>query len=487
MIEAYAAEAVRAAESAALDGLPDGALMRRASTGLGVACSRALDHVSGALVVVLAGSGDNGGDAVLAGAWLARRGAAVRVVLLGSRVHEPALSALRNAGGTVISTESAASIMEGTALVLDGITGIGGVGGLRPGDAALVARAEASPALLVAVDLPSGVDADTGEVAGRAVHADLTVTFGAAKPGLLLDPGARHAGILTLVDIGLRPHLGRADVEVLDAGDVAALLPVPGADSDKYSRGVVGVVAGSDAFPGAAVLCVGGAVRSGAGMVRYSGPDHAASLVQQRWPEVVVGDGRVQAWALGSGLGEGGDAGRRARRALASHLPAVVDADGLTHLEPGRMAPTLLTPHAGELARMLGVEREAVQARRLEHARLAAERWGATVLLKGSTTVVATPDGRVRVNPDGPAWLATAGTGDVLAGVCGTLLAAGLDPLDAGSAGAWLHARAARLAAQGAPVSAAQVMEALPLAWRSATPTAPAGQRGCRRGGGMPG
>ena len=477
MIEAHDVAAVRAAEAELMALLPEGALMRRAATGLAVLCARTLSRVSGARVVVLAGSGSNGGDALYAGAWLARRGARVDAVLLSSRTHQAGLADLRSVGGRVCpvgegaeptAMDQAQDLVRSADLVLDGIVGIGGKGALRPDAARLATAARDAGGLLVAVDVPSGVDASTGEVAGAAVRADLTVTFGTHKPGLVIDPGAAYAGAVSLVDIGLGPHLGQPAVQALGAADVAALLPVPVGESDKYSRGVVGVVAGSDSYPGAAVLCAGGAVRSGAGMVRYAGPDHAADLVRARWPEVVVGQGRVQAWALGSGLGEGSEAAGRIEQALGSDQPAVVDADGLRHLKPGRAAPTLLTPHAGELARLLDVDRAAVENRRLEHARRAAEHFGATVLLKGSTTVVADPGGVVRVNPTGTPWLATAGTGDVLAGICGALLAAGLNPLDAGSAGAWLHGAAGRLAARDAPCSAGQVLEEIPAAWRAA-------------------
>jgi hydroxyethylthiazole kinase-like uncharacterized protein yjeF len=482
VIQAHDVATVRAAEAELMALLPAGALMRRAAVGLATTCARTLGRVSGARVVVLAGSGSNGGDALHAGAWLARRGARVDAVLLSSRTHEQGLADLRRAGGGVLSIlsdptsdhpalERAAGLVRVADLVLDGIVGIGGSGALRPDAARLVAAAADAGGLLVAVDVPSGVDASTGEVAGAAVRADLTVTFGTHKPGLLIDPGGAYAGSVSLVDIGLGPHLGRRGVEVLEAEDVADLLPVPAAESDKYSRGVVGVVAGSDQYPGAAVLCAGGAVRAGAGMVRYAGPDHAADLVRARWPEVVVGQGRVQAWTLGSGLGEGPEARGRIEQALASDQPAVVDADGLRHLTQlghGRCAPTLLTPHAGELARLLDVDRSQVEAKRLHHARHAAEHFGATVLLKGSTTVVADPGGAVRVNATGTPWLATAGTGDVLAGICGALLAGGLGPLDAGSVGAWLHGMAARLVARDAPLSAGQLCEEIPAAWRSA-------------------
>jgi hydroxyethylthiazole kinase-like uncharacterized protein yjeF len=472
---------VRDAEAALLRSLPPGALMQRAATGLAAVCAGLLASVYGARVVILAGSGDNGGDALYAGAQLAARGARVDVLRTSDGVHEQALAALHRHGGRVAADEA---VLDGADLVLDGIVGIGGSGGLREAAASVVRRAEASGAIVVAVDLPSGIDADTGELHGEAVRADVTVTFGTYKPGLLVDPAAQHVGALQLVDIGLGPHLDRPEVEALQLADVAAMLPRPGSASDKYSRGVVGVAAGSDAYTGAAVLCAGAATRSGAGMVRFLGPGSAAGLVRARWPEVVIGEGRVQAWTLGSGLGEAAEAADRARTVLDSQVPAVVDADGLRHLGTGRRAaPTLLTPHAGELARLLGVDRGEVEARRLHIARQAAQQLGAVVLLKGSTTVVAAPDGRARVNPTGTPWLATAGSGDVLAGLCGALLAGGLDPFDAAAAGAWLHGLAARRASHGTtashsdgfyssrcnggPITAYDVLDALPAALRS--------------------
>ena len=219
---------------------------------------------------------------------------------------------------------------------------------------------------MVAVDLPSGIDPDTGELAGPAVRADITVTFGARKTGLLLDPAASLVGALTVVDIGLGPLLGAPDVEVLGSADVAALLPRPDAGSDKYSRGVLGVLAGSPGFPGAAVLCVGAAVRAGVGMVRYLGPEPVARAVLARWPEAVPAQGRVQAWAVGPGLVDADDA---AAELLDRPEPAVVDAGALAGFRAHREAPTLLTPHAGELGRLLGCSAEQVSARRLHHAR----------------------------------------------------------------------------------------------------------------------
>ncbi|MGW8357510.1 NAD(P)H-hydrate dehydratase [Streptomyces wedmorensis] len=477
MRTAHRVETVRAAEAALMARLPEGALMQRAAAGLAAACCSLLGkgRVYGARVVLLVGGGDNGGDALYAGARLARRGAGVTAVPLGTRTHPGGLAALRAAGGRI--TDDPFEALAVADLVLDGITGIGGRGGLRP-DAVPVARAaRGSGAVVVAVDLPSGVDADTGEVAGEALRADATITFGTYKPGLLVDPAREYAGALRLVDIGLDAVLpGVPDLEALQHQDVAWLLPVPGAESDKYRRGVLGVVAGSARYPGAAVLAVAGALRGGAGAVRYVGP--AGDAVIAAHPETLVHAGppskagRVQAWVVGPGLGE--DPGPVAE-VLAADVPVLVDADGLRGLDPAavraRTAPTLLTPHAGEAAALLGVAREDVEAGRLAAVRELAARFGATVLLKGSTTLVCGPGGGpVRVNPTGTSWLATAGSGDVLSGLAGSLLAAGLSALDAGSCGAYLHGLAARRAsAAGAPVTATDVAGSLRDAWLDVT------------------
>ncbi|MCK7626322.1 NAD(P)H-hydrate dehydratase [Streptomyces sp. RS10V-4] len=473
MRTAYSVQTVRAAEQELMARLPEGTLMQRAAAGLAAACAQLLGRVYGSRVVLLVGSGDNGGDALYAGARLARRGAGVRAVLLSpDRAHRGGLAALRAAGGRV-SSDAPGDIGRAD-LVLDGIVGIGGRGGLRPEAARLARAARAAAGAVVAVDLPSGVDADTGEVAGEAVRADLTVTFGAYKPGLLIDPARERAGALRLVDIGLDVPPAAA-AEALQHADVAALLPRPAAESDKYRRGVVGVVAGSARYPGAAVLAVAGAVRGGAGAVRYVGP--AADAVLARFPETLVhagppgAAGRVQSWVIGPGLGDESGA---LEEVLAADVPVLVDADGLRFLTPDRVrrrsAGTLLTPHAGEAAALLGCGRAEVEAARLASVRELAARYGATVLLKGSTTLVAEPaDGvPVRVNPTGTGWLATAGSGDVLSGLTGSLLAAGLAPRDAGAVGAYLHGLAARRAAgpHGAPIVASQVAGALGAAWR---------------------
>ncbi|WP_329463547.1 NAD(P)H-hydrate dehydratase [Streptomyces sp. NBC_01431] len=471
MRSAYRVETVRAAERELMGRLPHGALMQRAAAGLAAACAAMLGRVYGARVVLLVGSGDNGGDALYAGARLARRGAGVSAVLLApDRAHPGGLAALTRAGGRV--TDDPYEVLAAADLVLDGITGIGGHGGLRPDAVPVTRAARGSNALVVAVDLPSGVDAGTGEVAGEALRADATVTFGAYKPGLLIDPARQYAGAVRLIPIGLDlPSV--PDAEALQHADVADLLPAPAAESDKYRRGVVGVVAGSARYPGAAVLAVAGALRGGAGAVRYVGP--GADAVIARFPEALVSDGspakagRVQAWVVGPGLGDGAGVDE----VLASDVPVLVDADGLRGLDPeavrARSAATLLTPHAGEAAALLGVPREKVEAERLASVRELAARYGATVLLKGSTTLVADAEGPVRVNPTGTPWLATAGSGDVLSGLAGSLLATGLDARDAGSAAAYLHGLAGRHAAEGAPTTAYAVAEALPGVWRDVT------------------
>jgi ADP-dependent NAD(P)H-hydrate dehydratase / NAD(P)H-hydrate epimerase len=479
MRKAHGVAMVRAAEHALMATVPPGALMQRAAAGLAAVCAGLAGKVYGARIVVLAGSGDNGGDALYAGARLARRGAQVTAVAAGGRVHEGGTAALRAAGGRVTGPDAPdlPAAIAAADLVLDGLLGIGGRGGLREPYstlAGLAARAGDGPGrpgpLVVAVDLPSGIDADTGVVDGPAVRADVTVTFGTWKPGLLIDPGAGHAGVVELVDIGLGPYLPAAAVAGFQAADVAALLRQPPGDSDKYRRGVIGIVAGSDRFTGAAALAVGGALRGGAGMVRLVSAGPAVAVVRQHWPEALTlatGDGsqagheietagRVQAWVAGPGMGTDEAARDRLAAVLGTELPVLVDADGLTLIaaERGllaRPAPTLLTPHAGELARLLGADPAQVEARRLEHARAAAAELGATVLLKGSTTVIASAGGgEVLVNSTGTSWLAAAGTGDVLSGLAGSLLAQGLTVTEAAAAAAFLHGIAARRAAAGA-------------------------------------
>jgi ADP-dependent NAD(P)H-hydrate dehydratase / NAD(P)H-hydrate epimerase len=518
MREAHEVAKVRAAERELMATLPGGALMQRAAAGLASVCAGLARGVYGSRVVVLVGSGDNGGDALYAGARLAQRGAAVVAVAAGSHAHEGGSAALRAAGGRMVGSDdpSVAPAIARADLIVDGMLGIGGKGGLREPYAGLAGLAARSTATVVAVDLPSGVDADTGAVEGPAVRADVTVTFGTFKPGLLIDPGAGYAGVVELVDIGLGPYLDAPDVAAAQAADIAGLLPAPTAESDKYRRGVIGVVSGSERFTGAAVLSVGGAIRGGAGMVRFVSAQPAVDVVRQWWPETVItvlppgGEdnhfhdvtaedflssvGRVQAWVIGPGMGTGDDAARLLAAVLGTDLPVLVDADGLTVLAAHRddllprSAPTLITPHAGELARLTGADRDDIEAQRMRHAREAARDLGVTVLLKGSTTVICPPPGSpgpALVNATGTPWLATAGTGDVLSGLAGALLAQGLDPAAAGMSAAFLHGVAARRAAaghlteadvdeagdgafaEGTPIGASDVVRALPDAIRA--------------------
>jgi ADP-dependent NAD(P)H-hydrate dehydratase / NAD(P)H-hydrate epimerase len=497
MRAAYAVADVIAAEHATDAGpgptlLADGTLMERASHGLAAAVAGLLPRVYGARVVLLVGTGNNGGDALFAGALLARRGARVDALLTHGeapvRVHAAGLAALLGAGGRAVRWGGAPevdAVLAQADVVVDGMVGIGSSGGLRGPAAALAARLP-DTAPVVAVDVPSGVDADTGEVHGTAVSADVTVTFGACKPGLLVAPGAHHAGAVLEVDIGLQPYLAAPPaVESLDASDVRALLRAPSVTDDKYARGVVGVLAGSEQYAGAAVLAVAGALGAGPGMVRFASVPAAAEQVRARWPETIVTAlpvgapvdldalGRVQAWVCGPGAGTDDAAAALLGAVLATGLPVVLDAAALQLLAErpelvrvlvARTAITVLTPHAGELGRLLDAPRSDIEAAPLSHVRAAADRFGATVLLKGSATLVASPHGAapVRANRVATPWLAAAGSGDVLAGVVGTLLAAGLDARDAASAGAWLHAAAGAAASSGGPLTASRVAAALP-------------------------
>jgi hydroxyethylthiazole kinase-like uncharacterized protein yjeF len=450
MRAAHTVEQVRAAEAELMTALPEGTLMQRAATGLATVVIDLLGGAYGRHVLLLVGAGDNGGDALYAGALLARRGAGVEAVLVADTCHRAGAEALRAAGGRLV--EPAA--IRRPDLVVDGIVGIGGKPGLR--QPALDALRAVAGVPLVAVDTPSGVEVDTGRLDGTHVTADVTVTLGTHKVCHLVEPAASACGVVQLVDLGL--DLPEAAVSALQADDVAALLPRPGPFAQKYSRGVVGVRAGSARYPGAGVLSTSGAACGLAGMVRYVGG--APEAVRARHPEVVVGEGRVQAWVVGSG-GDA-EAAEALSAALRDDVPLVVDADALQHLDAPLERPALLTPHAGELAAMLGVERAEVEADQLASARRAAREYAATVLLKGHHTLVAAPNGRVRVTTTGTPWLAVAGAGDVLGGLCGALLAAGLTPYDAGAVGSWLHGAAATLASAGGPTSAPDVAAALP-------------------------
>jgi len=523
MMRAHSAAAVRAAEEPLLAaGEP---LMASAAFALAahvIAELRARGRVAGSVVLLLVGGGNNGGDALFAGPHLVRRGCQVHAVLLSDGVHQEGLAAARAAGVRIhrvlASADPAAAVVRlarRCGVWVDAVTGIGARGPLRapaaPVVAALAAERGAWPQepVVVAVDVPSGIGVDDGAVDGPVLPADVTVTMGAAKPGLLLPPAAGLAGRVEVVELGPEAALAAEQPAVcsLTAADVADLWPVPGPDDHKYTRGVLGIAAGSQAYPGAAVLVTAGALRTGLGMVRYLGPENPTGLVRSRHPEVVTVPGRVQAWVLGSGV-DPADAGRTAElhkhlsAALAAHLPVVLDAGALSLLHeedhlPDLPATAVLTPHAGELSELLTAQgertkREDVAAAPARHARLAAEITGATVLLKGPTTVVAAPSGPLLSQYDATPWLATAGAGDVLAGVLGALLAGFGDLLAAGTsddvglvtslaaAAALVHGRAARVAAglppepgasgparTGVPITAGDVAAAVPAALRT--------------------
>ncbi|WP_083709308.1 NAD(P)H-hydrate dehydratase [Williamsia sterculiae] len=440
--------------------------MRRAASGLAGAVAAELRSRHGAVygraVTLVIGSGDNGGDALFAGAVLRRRGVAVSAVLTApDRAHAAGLAAFRSAGGRVVD-----GVPDTAELVVDGVVGLRGTGPLREAAAAVFAQVRVP---VVAVDVPSGVDADTGVVHDPSVRAEITVTFGARRIAHALAPAA--CGRVEVVDIGIDADGAR--VEMLSDRDVAEGWPLPGPASTKYTQGVVGVIAGSDRYPGAGILCSAGAVAATSGMVRYVGS--AAATVVDHFPEVVVapdldGAGRVQAWVVGPGAGTDDAALELLRRVLATDVPVLVDADGLTvlahhpELVVERHHPTLLTPHDGEFERLAG---RSPGHDRLSAVRGLASALGATVLLKGKVTLVADPGGEVLVNDAGNSWAATAGAGDVLSGIAGALLAAGLSPRVAGAAAARVHALAADLAADGAPIGASELARAVRPAVRS--------------------
>ncbi|OLE29074.1 MAG: NAD(P)H-hydrate dehydratase [Actinobacteria bacterium 13_1_20CM_3_71_11] len=411
--------------------LPEGALMQRAAAGLARRVAQLLEDeggVYGAHVLLLVGAGNNGGDALYAGARLARRGARVDALLLNpERAHQGGLAALRQAGGSAVDRQPST-----VDIVLDGIVGIGGKGGLRPDAREAIQKTSGT---VIAVDVPSGVD---------------------------VGQGAAHAGIVELVDIGLEPAAPPA-LHVATADDIRDWWPRPGRDSDKYTRGVVGVATGSATYPGAAVLSVAGACAGPAGMVRYAGA--AAEYVRMRHPSVIATErvadaGRVQAWVCGSGLGTDEHGRQELRAVLATKVPLCLDADALTLLaeEPRRPGQLVVTPHDREFARLAG---EPPGPDRVGSALRLATKLQATVLLKGDRTVVAAPDGTVWVNPTGTAALATAGSGDVLSGLLGALLAGGLPPMRAAVAAAYVHGLAGRRAAEGGPVTASDVADAV--------------------------
>ena len=508
MIHAYGAREVYAAEADLMARLPEGELMARAVEGLVAVTAARIRERRARRVVGLIGTGNNGADALYALARLAEAGHATAAVLT-EKVHSGAYEDAVAAGVVLVSSVArprlshdlpdssemaepnraqdepeaphdlpdssemaVAEVLGDADIVLDGILGIGGRPEV-PGFARSWIEAIPADAYVIAVDLPTGADP-----AGRAgdpdgVFADETVTFSVLKPVHLLPATEPRVGLLTVVDIGLE-LTGSPQAERLDRDDVRDLWPVPEPSDHKYSRGVLGVIAGSADFPGAAVLTTTAAVSAGVGMVRYIGPQRATDHVVTAVPEVVHGLGQVQAWVIGSGLAQDisrldDDQSVAIDQALASDVPVLIDAGGLDvladrGLQLRRGRPTILTPHAGECARLLGIERATVDSDPVSHAEQLAQRTGAWVLLKGSVTLIVGPeqDHPVIAQADGPAWLATAGSGDVLSGLIGALLAGGLSPAIAGALGALVHGVAADDANPGGPIRALDVAHQIP-------------------------
>jgi len=485
---------IRELEARAMAELPQGALMQRAAAAIAVSAGSMLREVAGRVtgsrVVLLVGTGDNGGDALYAGAHLARRGARVDALLVADRHHEAGAAALVRAGGRLHSADdlvAAAELVGAADLVVDGILGIGGSGALREPAATLAAVARETESSVLAVDLPSGVDADSGAVSDpeRVVTADRTVVLGTLKPGLLVGAGAERSGDLEVVDLGLDlSSVAATEVVVrIDDESAAAALDRPAALDDKYTRGVVGLSTGSSRYPGAAVLSTGGARHGVAGYVRYSGP--AYQQVVAAWPDTVSSPdrvalaGRAQCWVVGCGRGTDEQARLAILDAAGLAVPLVLDADALTLLADdsevraavvSRHAATVLTPHDGEFARLSG---RPVGPDRVAAAREIAASLSCVVLLKGSSTVVASPTGAAWVSVAAPPEMATAGSGDVLAGLLGSLLAhhQAVRHVDDDAAG-WLAACAAHVhgvagalaVGGGRPITASHVVATLPVA-----------------------
>jgi len=444
----YSASEMRAAEER-YPGYPGsaGELMERA--GAAVAQEVLRTYPGARRVAVVCGGGANGGDGRIA-----------------ARI-------LRESGLEVVETDDPGG--GGADVVIDALFGTGFRGPPRDEAAAAIGRINATGAPVVSVDIPSGVDATTGEVAGAAVEADVTVTFHGRKVGLVVAPGRFHSGRVVVAGIGLEPaptSLVRGMPALLDR------IPRRGARDSKFSAGSLLVVGGAPGTTSAAVLAATGALRADAGYVTLAVPAAALPVAETlalepvkrgfEWAsatEALQADvARSSAIALGPGLGRSDEARALVRALLErADLPAVVDADALFGLaRVDRSAPTVLTPHAGELARLLGVEPAWVSAHRLEAAAEAAERFAAVVLLKGPDTIVCAPEGRVIVCDTGPPSLATAGTGDVLTGVVGAFLAKGVDVVDAAAAAAIAHGLAARSLPHQAGLIASDVAAALP-------------------------
>jgi NAD(P)H-hydrate epimerase len=487
MIPVLTAADVKSQDEAASErGIAVDALMRAAGTAVAHAAIELLGGAYGARIVVVCGKGNNGGDGLVAARALARRGARVTASLpLGPANEGAAARALAAYGGDVVALDALPNVLAGADLAIDAIFGVG-LTRAPAGEALRAVEAlDAAPCPVLAVDVPSGVDADRGRIPGAAVDALVTVTFGGHKPGLLFAPGAGRAGDVLVRDIGMPDDLVDATAWALEGRDVAALLPRREPDANKYRSGVAMLVCGSRTMPGAAVLASAACARSGAGLVMLAAQPDVCALAVERSPEIVTVPlpespegvldekgleaireriGRAGALAVGPGLTRHLATAVAVRELVAeAQAPLVLDADGLNAFEHDREAlaarayPTVLTPHEGEYARLAGKPVDD----RLRDAVDLADRTGAVVLLKGAGTVIASPDGRLAVNTTGGSNLASAGTGDVLTGIIAALLARGLEPFYAAACAAFLHGAAADSVARDT-LRAGDVLDALP-------------------------
>jgi hydroxyethylthiazole kinase-like uncharacterized protein yjeF len=426
---------MRAAEVGAIAaGTPAAELMERA----GAAAAEAIRRFAGAIpALVLCGPANNGGDGYVIARHLAGRGAKVRVAALEAPRTVDAQAARAAWPGAVEPLMEAAP----APLLIDSLFGTGLSRPLEDRLAERLRNLAGAARIRVAVDLPSGVSTDDGALLSPVPAFDLTIAFGTLKPSHLLQPAARHMGRIVIADIGVRGESALALIE-------RPALRRPGPDDHKYTRGYLLVVGG--AMPGAAALAASAAVHSGAGYVALSGDGgRVPNAVVRRPLEESLADRRVKAVLVGPGLGRDGEALEKLRRVMASPHPAILDGDAL-RLIAGlgcavpRSAATISTPHAAEFEEAYGDAGSKVEA-----ARSAAARTGHYTVFKGPDTVVAAPDGRAAIARPGSHWLASAGTGDVLAGIVAAQCAAGLPPFEACCAGVWLHARAAELAGPG--------------------------------------
>jgi ADP-dependent NAD(P)H-hydrate dehydratase / NAD(P)H-hydrate epimerase len=493
-------EAAELDERSRARGITADALMEAAGREVADAALRLLGGAYGRRALVVSGKGNNGGDGLVAARHLDRAGVRTTILLLDEAVREPAATNLRRLEETGVRRRSFSSgaierELERADVAIDAIFGTGFRGTPEGGSAEAIRTLDASGVPVVAVDIPSGVNGATGAVEGDAVHADVTVTFGAAKLGLVLYPGAAFAGVVEVEPIGFPEDLIRSEAQLVEREDAAERLPRREPDTHKRAAGYAVVVGGSRRMTGAVALAGRAAYRAGAGLVAIAVPERILSVVEGAVREAVFVDlpetdagsiangsdrldevlGQADALAIGPGMTTDPATSEWIRGVVrSSEVPVVLDADGLNAFAgradelSDRKADLVLTPHAGEFARLAGVSATDLQADRIRHLRELAARASATVLLKGSRTLIATPDGLVRINPTGGPALATGGTGDVLTGMIAGLVARGLEVADAATAAAFVHGIAGKLAAEdlGDGATAGDVLERVPVAMR---------------------